>query len=180
MDNLAEALKHPEYVHLLLNPIPAYVLATGLLLLAIALMRKSRELQIAALWVLVFVGITAFPTWYYGHRAFDHLRESLTETSKQWAYVHIHRADRFVYFLYLTGALALMAIFLPRKFPKAAGPLSIAALVVGIGAFGLVNWISRAGGEIRHSELRMGPPPPAPVHEHNHKNGHDHHEPEKP
>ena len=97
---------------------------------------------------------------------------SLTEEAKQWANVHVHRADRFVYSLYLTGLLGLAAIFLPRKFPKAAKPLAITALVVGLAAFGFTSWISRAGGEIRHSEFRTGPPPSAPAHDK--EGGHSH------
>ena len=166
MDNLAEALKHPEYIHVLLNPIPGYVLPTGLVLLLIALVRKRREAQVIALWVLVFVGIAAWPTWYYGHQGYDHLMQSLTDDAKQWANVHVHRADRLVYSLYLTGALALMAIFLPRRFPKMTSGLAVAALVAGVAAFGCVSLIARAGGEIRHSEFRMGPPPAAPEHQH--------------
>lgn len=167
-----EALKHPEYIHLLLNPIPGYVLPTALVLLGIALIRSNRAAQVTALWVLVFVGISAWPIWYFGHQGYDHLMESLTEEARQWANVHVHRADRFVYFLYLTGLVALAAIFLPRKFPQTTNALVITALGSGLAAFVLVGWISRAGGEIRHSELRMGPPPAAPQHQHEHHDGH--------
>lgn len=174
MDNVSEALKHPEYIHVLLNPIPGYVLATGLVVLLIALLRKKREVQIAALWILVLVGIIAWPTWYYGHQGYDHLKESLNEEAKLWVNVHVYRADRLVYSLYLTGVVALAAIFLPRKFPRATQALTVAALVIGVAAFGAVNWIARAGGEIRHSEFRTGPPPPAPAHEHGEAGKHGH------
>lgn len=172
MNDLIEALKHPEYVHVLLNPIPGYVLPVGLVLLLISLVHKKLELQRAALWILVFVGIAAWPIWYFGHQAYGHLGEALTEEAKQWANVHVQRADRFVYSLYLTGLLGLAAIFLPRRFPKTAKPLAMTALIVGVAAFGFTSWISRAGGEIRHSEFRTGQPPAAPAHEH--KNGHAH------
>lgn len=174
MNEFIEALKHPEYIHVLLNPIAGYVLPAGLVLLLIGLLRKKREVQTAALWMLVFVGIAAWPTWYFGHQAYDHLMESLTEEAKQWANVHIHRADRFVYSLYFTGVLALAALFLPRKFPKTATPLVIAALIAGLAAFGFASWIARAGGAIRHSEFRTGQPPAAPAHQHEHKDGHPH------
>ncbi len=174
MNDLLEALKHPEYIHVLLNPIAGYVLLAGLALLLMALLRKKLEMQTAALWVLVFVGVTAWPTWYFGHQAYAHLMMSLTEEAKQWANVHVQRADRFVYSLYLTGALALAALVLPRKFPKTATPLAISALIAGLIASGLVGWIARPGGKIRHSEFRTGPPPAAPAHKHTQGGEHSH------
>lgn len=166
MNSIFEALKHPEYIHVLLNPIPLYILPAGLALFLIACLRKRSDVQVAALWVLVFVGMTAWPTWYFGHQAYGHLMDSLTEEAKQWANVHAQRANRFVYALYLTGGLAVAAIFLPRKFPKTASPLAVAVLVVGLAAFVSAGWIAQAGGVIRHSEFRTGPPPAAPAHEH--------------
>ena len=174
MKDFFEALKHPEYIHVLLNPIPIYVLPTGLVILLIALLRKKRDLQVAALWILAFVGITAWPTWYFGHQAYGHLMESLTDEAKKWADVHVNRADRLVYALYLTGFLAIMAIFLSSKHAKLATRLSVAALLAGVVALGVSGWIARAGGQIRHSEFRIGPPPDAPVHRHQEGTGHSH------
>lgn len=172
MNDLIEALKHPEYVHVLLNPIPGYILPVGLVLLSISLLRRKPELQRVSLWILVFVGIAAWPIWYFGHQAYGHLAEALTEEAKQWANVHVQRADRFVYSLYLTGLLGLAAIFLPRRFPRTAKPLAVTALMAGVAAFAFTIWISRAGGEIRHSEFRTGPPPAAPAHEHKSRSAH--------
>lgn len=169
MGNFLEAMKHPEYIHVLLNPILVYVLPTGIALLAIALFRKNRDIQTAALWLLVFVGVMAWPTWFYGHQAFDHLAKSLSDEGKQWANVHAYRANRFVYSLYATGIVALAAIFLPRKFAKITKPLTWLALIFSIVAFATVSFVARPGGEIRHSEFRMGPPPHAPEHKHEHE-----------
>lgn len=174
MRDIIEALKHPEYVHVLLNPIPIYVLPTGLALLLSALLKKQRTLQVAALWVLVFVGAAAWPIWYFGHAGYEHLMGSLTDEAKQWANVHIHRADRFIYALYLTGIIGIISIYYPRKSPSSATKLAVITLLIGTGALGLSGWIARAGGEIRHSEFRIGPPPAAPVHKHAEDGGHSH------
>ena len=65
--------------------------------------------------------------------------ESLPEELKQWTRVEIERADRFIYAVYFTGALALAMIFLLRKFPKTAGPLLIAVSITGFAAFALLS-----------------------------------------
>lgn len=174
MDDFLAALKHPEYVHILLNPILTYAMPISLAILSFGLLRKRRELQICGLWVIVFVGITAWPTWYFGHQAFDHLLESLTDEAKQWATSHVQRADRFIYVLYVAGSLALVAIYYPRKSPNSAVWLGLIALVAGIVGLASSGWVARAGGEIRHSELRMGPAPTAPEHQHGGNEGHSH------
>jgi hypothetical protein len=55
LGQIFEALKKPEYVHVLLNPLPVYATAIGALALLIAAIMRSKQAQIVAL-VLVLVG----------------------------------------------------------------------------------------------------------------------------
>lgn len=168
MSELTTALRHPEYIHVLLNPIPLYVLGTGVVILVWSLFRKSREAQTIGLWILVLAGIAAWPTWYFGHQAYHHLYDALSTEGQEWADVHLHRASRTIYIYYATGIIALAAIFLPRKIPKATIPLTIAALLAGTVSFGLGLWIAKAGGQIRHSEFRFSHPAEPTQGEHHH------------
>ncbi len=47
-------LQQPEYVHVLLNPLPVYGLAIGLIGLIVALCLRSRRAQITSL-LLIFI-----------------------------------------------------------------------------------------------------------------------------
>ena len=61
----------PEYIHVLLNPLPVYGLATGCLGLFIALILRSRRGQIATLVVVLLTAASAWPVKEYGEQAYD-------------------------------------------------------------------------------------------------------------
>lgn len=168
MNELGTMVQHPEYFHVLLNPIPIYVMALGVAVLVASLMRKSREIQLVGLWIVAFAGVSAWPTWYFGHQAYHHLYESLTEEGQRWADTHMQRADISVYVLYVTAVLALAAIFLPRKFPRTAKMLPVLTTAVALVTVGLDLWVGKAGGQIRHSEFRFDSPPERMQKEHEH------------
>ena len=48
IDAILRDLRQPEYIHVLINPLPVYGLAMGLLALIIAFFLKSRRAQIAS------------------------------------------------------------------------------------------------------------------------------------
>ncbi len=54
MDSILHGLRQPEYVHVLLNPVPVYGLLVSWIGLIIAFFLKSRRAQIATL-ALVFI-----------------------------------------------------------------------------------------------------------------------------
>ena len=66
---LRQHLSDPEYVHVLINPMPVYGLSIGVLALVLALFLRHQRVTIAAL-VLVFVtALSAWPTYHYGEAA---------------------------------------------------------------------------------------------------------------
>jgi uncharacterized membrane protein len=169
MNELGKLFQRPEYIHVLLNPIPFYVLGVGVVILLVAIVRRKRESQLVGLWTLLFACAVAWPTWYFGHQAYHHLYELLTTEGQRWADLHLRLADWIVYVFYATGALALAAIFLPREIPKATTLLAVLALLAATVCLGLGAWIGRAGGQVRHSEFRDGPlPQPADHKTHEH------------
>ncbi|MEO8427331.1 MAG: hypothetical protein ABI651_09495 [Verrucomicrobiota bacterium] len=155
------------YVHILLNPIPVYGLAIGLALLALGFIRHSRTLRTTGLAISAFCAASAWPVLYYGQHAYNSLAPMLDTESEQWLDTHMERAERFVYFFYATAALAIAALSFSRKSPKTRTVLSVISLLVGIASLGIGGWISRAGGQISHSEFRVEEAPPtAPAHQH--------------
>lgn len=45
LHQLLQSLKQPEYVHVLLNPLPVYATALGVIALAVALLARSQPPQ---------------------------------------------------------------------------------------------------------------------------------------
>lgn len=158
----------PEYVHVLLNPLPVYGVAIGILALGVALLARSRPAQAIALGVIVVSSASAWLVVHYGQNAYAGIREKADEAGQQWLDEHMERGEKFVYVFYATALLGLAALITQKKFPKAALPLTIATLVASGVSLGIAGWISKAGGQIRHPEFRgeSVPSTNGPSHEH--------------
>ena len=63
---MIEHLSKPEYVHVLLNPLPVYGLAVGVLGVIIALLSKTRAARVTALALVMVSAASAWPVYYYG------------------------------------------------------------------------------------------------------------------
>jgi len=159
-----------EYVHVLLNPLPVYGLSMGVLVLAAALLARSKGARIIGLIVIVMCAASAWPVLYYGQHGYNHLYPQLDTESQQWLDVHMERAERFIYAFYLTAILGIAALLAQKKSPKATTALTLLTLLAATASLGIGGWISRAGGEVSHSEFRNEESPPTvPANEH-----HDH------
>ena len=163
-----QQLKQPEYVHVLLNPIPVYAMASGILALVVGLILRSRPAQITALVVVTFAALSVWPVAEYGERAYDRVYSMSNTEAQQWLDVHMHRADIGSWVFYVTAVIALAALVLPRFRPRTQMPLALATLVLAFASLATGAWISHAGGKIRHSEFRDGPPSHPVPHEEGH------------
>src|SRR5881394_2499219 len=56
----------PEYVHVLLNPLPVYGLLIGVLVLAVGLIARSAAARKTGLIITVLCGVAAWPVLYFG------------------------------------------------------------------------------------------------------------------
>lgn len=154
-------LQQPEYLHVLLNPVPLYGLAIALFGLVAATYLGSRGGQLAAL-VLVFTStIAVWPVVYHGDQAYSRVLALATgdEDGQAWLKAHVHRADQLVFLFYGTAFIAAGAIFLPKKWPRTAKSLVVVTMLGAILSLGAGTYIAHAGGKIRHREFRSAPPP---------------------
>ena len=159
MDALLRDLRQPEYLHVLLNPIPVYGLAFALFGLIAATYLRSRGGQLAALVLICASAILAWPVVRQGDLAYNPVLTMADENGQAWLKAHVQRADQLVWLYYSLAALAAAAIFVPKKWPKTALPLVIATMALAFVSLGAGAYISHAGGKIRHREFRNVPPP---------------------
>ncbi|MDQ6913715.1 MAG: hypothetical protein M3128_12660 [Verrucomicrobiota bacterium] len=68
---MLEHLRNPEYVHVLLNPLPVYGLGLGLFGLIIALISRARAARVTALAIVFVSTISVWPVFHYGDSAYD-------------------------------------------------------------------------------------------------------------
>jgi len=166
--SLSQDLSQPEYIHVLLNPLPVYGLAMGIIGLIIALVQRSRPAQIATLALILLSGAIAWAVAHYGEAGYDRVLSMSDDQGQAWLKVHEHRADELVWSFYVLAGVAAVAIFAPLKWPQAATMLALVTLLFSVVVLGLGGYIAHAGGKIRHREFRNSPAPPVPVEEGEH------------
>ena len=160
-----QILKQPEYIHVLLNPLPLYGLSMGLIGLLIALLLRSRPAKIATLAIVLISAASAWPVFEFGEQAYDPVLSMADEDGQAWLKEHQDRAQDLIYFFYALAVLTAAAILAPIKWPKSSVPLAIIVLLFGSVVLGMGGYIAYAGGKIRHREFRNEPPPKRPAAE---------------
>ena len=160
MEPLLRSLRQPEYVHVLLNPLPVYGLLLSLIGLIIAFVLKSRRAQIATLAVVLISSVCAWPVYEYGEDGYDRVLAMTDDDGHAWLDEHMHRADKLIYVFYALALLSAIAIAAPLKWPTSAAPLLLAVILLGALTLGSGGYIAYAGGRIRHREFRNEPAPP--------------------
>jgi hypothetical protein len=160
---LSQDLSQPEYIHVLINPLPVYGLAMGIIGLSIALIQRSRSAQVATLALILVSGAIAWPVVHYGEEGYDRVLSMSDDQGQAWLKVHEHRADELAWSFYVLAGVAAAAILAPLKWPKTSTAFALLALLCSFAVLGIGGYIAHAGGKIRHREFRHEPAPPVPV-----------------
>ncbi|MBV9009738.1 MAG: hypothetical protein JO354_11325 [Verrucomicrobia bacterium] len=162
MPSFLRDLQQPEYVHVLINPLPVYGVALGLIALIVALFLRNRAAHITALVIIFIAAASAWPTAHFGDAAYDRVLSMSDDAGSAWLVSHAHRADVFVWYCYALALVSLLAILLPRKWPRSGLLLTIITLLLSVATLIGGAYVAYAGGKIRHREFRLEPPPPKP------------------
>src|SRR5881227_2279957 len=110
MNTFFQHLRDPEYMHVLLNPLPVYGLAFGTLALALALLLRNYRVSVAAL-VLVFVGaMSAWPVYQYGESAYDRVKAMSDPAGEQWLDEHMARGEKLIWAFYVLAGISAIGI----------------------------------------------------------------------
>ena len=164
---LVRDLRQPEYIHVLLNPLPVYGLLVGWVGLIIGLVLRSRSAQIATLSLVLLSSTSAWPVYEFGEQGYDRVLSMTDEAGEAWLDEHGHRAENLIWVFYALAAVSAFAIAAPIKWPKSSMPLAVAVVLLGAVTLGSGTYIAYTGGRVRHREFRNETPPPKrPEYEH--------------
>ena len=146
-------------LHLLLNHVPVFGTAFGLLLLLAALAMKNDGWRSAAMVVLLASALGTIPAYLTGEPAEDVI-ENLQGIEKEAIEEHEDGAMFALIGVELLGALALFGLWKARG---GSVPTSVAngALVLGLMVMAIVARTAHLGGAIHHPETRPGFTAPA-------------------
>jgi hypothetical protein len=167
IDGFVRGLRQPEYVHVLLNPLPVYGLLISWIALIAALISKSRRAHIVTLILVFIASISAWPVYEFGEEGYDRVLAMADDDGHAWLNQHRDRAQKLIYLFYAVAALSAVAIIVPLRWPKSSVPLALAVVLLGAAAMASGCYIAYAGGKIRHREFRNEAAPPIrPEQEH--------------
>src|SRR5215470_17671764 len=82
METLLRDLRQPEYIHVLLNPLPVYGLLVGWVGLVVALILRSRRAQIVTLILVLVSSASAWPVYEFGQRGYDRVLSMADESGQ--------------------------------------------------------------------------------------------------
>ena len=159
-DGFLRALRQPEYVHVLLNPLPVYGLLISSIALIAALISKSRRAHIVTLILVFITSISAWPVYEFGEEGYDRVLAMTDDDGHAWLDEHQDRGQKVIYLFYVVAALSAAAIIIPLRWPKSSVPLALVVVLLGAAALASGCYIAYAGGKIRHREFRNEPAPP--------------------
>lgn len=154
-----QELSSPTYQHMLINHVPIIGLAFAVLTLAAALVLRNHTARLIALGLIFLASGSMWAVNHTGHGAYEVMRAVVDDPGTDWMDAHMDHAEAAEPAFYALAALTLVACLLPLRWPRTALPLACGSLVLGLVCLGLSGWIAKAGGQIRHSELRHGPAP---------------------
>jgi len=156
---LWEHLGDPEYVHVLINPLPVYGLSIAVVALVLALFLRTRRLTIAAL-VLVFIcSISAWPTYRYGQAGYDRVKSMADDAGGKWLDEHRARAEKLIWAFLVAATVAALGVISVARWPRTSSAVTIVTLILSGTTLGVGGYIGYAGGHVRHREFRFEPPP---------------------
>jgi hypothetical protein len=152
------------HLHLMINHFPLFGAAIAIVVLAWALIARSRDLTRAGLILTIVCGVGGYVAKESGEGA-EHQVESLPWFTKEIFEAHEDAADWAFATLAIAGVAAAVTLFRMRGERQARGETGI-TLALLIVAFAATAKTALAGGQIRHEEVRPGFVFPAGEHGH--------------
>lgn len=165
---MREHLSDPEYLHVLLNPLPIYGLAVGVLGLIVALISRSRAARVTPLVIVLVSALSAWPVYHCGEAAYDSVLAMADSEGGRCLDEHMRRGEQLIVVFHVVGSLAAFGLLAEAKFPRASVPLPTITLLLAAANLGVDGYIAYAGGHVRHREFRFEPAPEKRSEEHHH------------
>src|ERR1051326_5129794 len=128
---LSPALRQPEYVHVLINPLPIYGVAAGMIGLFVAVFQRSRTATIAALVIMFISAASAWPVYEIGEQAYDRVLSMADDDGRAWLAAHQQRGETLIWCFYALALLSAVALVVDFKKERPSLGLSITVLLLG-------------------------------------------------
>jgi hypothetical protein len=146
------------HLHLALNHVPVLGTAFALALLVFGIWRKSNELKKTALCAFVVIALMAVPAYLTGEPAEDGV-EGLPGVSEAIIEQHEEAAGVAFASIGALGVIALLGLLALRHGKAVPAWFAGFMVIVSLTVSALMAWTANIGGQIRHTEIRVGAAP---------------------
>ncbi len=141
-------------IHLAVNHLPVFGALLGTATLLIAAVTRRASTRNLAFGVLVFAALSALPAYFTGEGA-EEIVEHRPGVSETLIERHEQAAARALALTLVAGGIGAAALAGVRwRRERAVQALFVIALLLSVGATGLMGQTAHLGGQIRHDEIR--------------------------
>ncbi len=144
---------NPTHAHLFMNHLPFLGSAFTFIFLMYSFHKKNTDFIKLFLWVFVFFAVLTIPVFLTGDPAGEVVKnipginEELVDNHETAGYVSLILVE-------ITGALALLGIYLIGKTADTARWFRYTFIILAFASIVSFGWTANLGGQIRHSEIR--------------------------
>ncbi len=143
------------HIHLLLNHIPVIGMLFAVLLLLVAMVKKSDPLKALSLQFFVLLTLLTIPTYLTGDPA-AHVVRNLPGVTKEIIERHDDAATIALIGMIILGVLALAGLIINYRTKSLPAWVVTLAFILSLAEAGWLAWTANLGGQIRHTEIRAG------------------------
>ncbi len=148
----------PVHLHLALNHVPVLGTVFVALVLGVAMARRNGEFVRLGLWAGVVLAAVSVGIKFTGDAAWEDLRPWPQPYDGPRVERHEQAADQATTGVFLTGLVAGIAVFRARRRAVPGTGSAAVVVVLLLVTFGLMARTANLGGQLRHPQLRGGPP----------------------
>ena len=141
--------------HLVVNHLPIIFPIVGTIVSITALISKSEAVKRTALFIFVLGALTTIAAMTTGEGA-EEVVENISGVTENFIENHEETAETFALFSYILGAISLFGLWASFKQKSFSNIIFISALVFAFIVLFLGKQTGTSGGEIRHTEIRIG------------------------
>ena len=142
------------HLHLVLNHFPVIGTVITMFLLFIGLVKKSDDVKKSAMLVLILTAFVTIPVYVSGDGAQQIIEGNYDDVDEEYIDEHEDFALYSFIAMNLTGAIAILSMFLYRKPKTLPDSFVIIMFVLVLTVNGMMAYTANLGGKIHHPEIR--------------------------
>lgn len=146
--------------HLVVNHLPIIFPMVGVIVMLTGFISTSEAVKRTAFMIFIFGALAALAAMTTGEGA-EEVVEKISGVTENYIKSHEETAETFAILSYILGGISLLGLWASFKQKPFSSIISIGTLVFAIVVLFFAKQTGTTGGEIRHTEIRIGNSVPA-------------------